>query len=100
MPRSSVDLAVALRSVSIHRMNAARRVRRLQKNEEKSLKVLMEQSNLDSYLMLISHNVNQLRVAFRNIKKLEKNALARREREKHPQNKMAGRNQGGFQNRQ
>lgn len=99
MQRTYVDLQLALRSISIHRMNIARKVRRLQKKETTSLQVLQERSMLESNLMLISHNVNQLRVAFRQIKKLEKNIESRNEREKHPRDKMAGRNQGGFSNR-
>lgn len=98
MQRSYVDLQVALRSISIHRMNLARKVRRLQKKEESTMKVLQERSMLESHLMVISHNVNQLRKAFSRIQKLEKNIIARKEREKNPRNKIAGRNQGGFQN--
>lgn len=99
MQRTYVDLQLALRSISIHRMNIARKVRRLQKKEATTLQVLSERSMLESQLMLISHNVNQLRIAFRQIAKLEKNIEARKEREQHPRDKTAGRNRGGFSNR-
>ena len=96
MNYKEVDLAVALRAVSYHRMNAARRVRREMKQVAFGLKVLQEQSELDGTLMLVSHNVYQLRVAFRRIKKLEKRIKARKAREKKPMDHLAGRNKGNF----
>lgn len=95
-----VDLAVALRAVSYHRMNRARKVRRRMKQLEKNgMAVLLEQSSLDSLLMIISHDVHQVREAFRRINKIEKRVEARQERRKHVVDQMAGRNQGNFRNR-
>lgn len=90
----SVDLAVALRAVSFHRMNEARKLRREAKKSTKSFVVLQEQAELDGTLILISHNVYQLRKAFRKIEKLKKRIKERREREKRPMDRMAGRNRG------
>jgi hypothetical protein len=99
MARTFVDLPLALRSISINRMNVARKVRREMKREVVNMKVLQEQSELESSLLLISHNVNQLRKAFSRIAKLEKRIKERKERHKHPRDRMAGRNRGNFSNR-
>jgi phage-related minor tail protein len=99
MARTYVDLPLALRSVSINRMIVARKVRREMKREENAMKVLIERQELEGQLMLITHNVNQLRKAFSRIAKLEKRIKERKERNKHPRDRMAGRNQGNFRNR-
>jgi hypothetical protein len=80
-------------------MNIARKIRREGKRLTKDMKVLQEASELESHLMLISHNVNQLRKSFSRLKKIEKNWMERREREKKPMDHTAGRNQGGFPKR-
>jgi hypothetical protein len=99
MARTYVDLPLALRSISINRMTVARKVRREMKREVVNMKVLQEQSELESALLLISHNINQLRKAFSKIAKLEKRIKERKNRNKHPRDRMAGRNQGNFSNR-
>lgn len=99
MPRSYVDLAIALRSISIHRMKIAQKVRRLQKQEEVTMSTLQERSQLESDLLLISHNVNQLRIAFRDIAKIEKSIKKRKQYEMDFDDHLAGRNRGGFPRR-
>lgn len=99
MDFKEVDLAVALRAVSFHRMNIARKVRREMKRQQLNMKVLGEQSELEGALMLISHNTHQLRQSFRKIKKLEKRIKERKNREKHPMEHTAGRNRSNFTSR-
>jgi hypothetical protein len=99
MDFQKIDLAEALRAISYQRMNRARKVRREMKREEQSFKVLQESSELDGVLMLISHNVAQLRKAFRRIEKLERRIKERKDRSKHPRDRIAGRNRGNFSNR-